>query len=201
MSEEDRPQPSKWQVLHERGLDLEDRDIDFIIEHIVAGTRDTLDYFEIKNSDWPKVIFSDNLDTPGYIPDQDALNIPLPYLKRVGKLGVALSGHQQMVYQLPNSEPLNIPYSHWLRLVGREETVHHLQKTGLSQLNARYPQQDPSSLSQLDRLMCDIEVEARNIVDKISVKLREKPTWQGLDDHLQKAYLDKYCQVPILVDS
>ncbi len=181
-------------MLHERGVDLEDIDIDFITDNIVTGAKEALRFLEQESADWPKVMFSSNQDTIGYTLDKEAINIPVPYLKEMKKIGKPLQEYLQTVYTLPGKEPLQIPYSQWLKLAGREETVHHFQKKGLPQLKVNYTKHDPSRLTEIDMLLCDIEVEARRIVDEICVALNETPLWKDFDDYLAKSYPSKYNQ-------
>jgi hypothetical protein len=131
------------------------------------------------------------MDTIGYAPDQEAINIPVQYLNKIASVNNPLTDHQQMVYAIDGKE-VSIPYSHYLKLVGREETVHHFQKVGHPNLKVQYSVTNPAGLSQVDRLLCDVEVEARKVVDAISINLGEKPIWAELDTYLSQQFPDRY---------
>lgn len=185
------PEISQWQQLHDRGVTLKDKEIDFITSGIVDGSKEALDFLGQPHNEWPKVIFSDDMDTIGYVPKQQVINIPVPYLNKMAAVEDSLTNHQQMVYTIGRKE-VSIPCSQYLKLVGREETVHHFQEVGHPNLKVQYSTTSPAGLSQVDRLLCDIEVEARKTVDAISVKLGEQPIWAELDTYLSEQYPDRY---------
>ena len=185
------PEVSQWKRLHDHGVILKDTEIDFITNGIVDGSNEALKFLGQSDYEWPKIIFSDDMDTIGYVPRQQVINIPVQYLNKMAAVKNPFSDHQQIVYTIAGKE-ISIPYSQYLKLAGREETVHHFQEVGHPSLKAKYSAISPAELSQVDRLLCDIEVEARKTVDAISIKLGEQPIWANFDTYLSQQYPDRY---------
>lgn len=185
--------PSRWQQLHERGVVLADQEINFITDHIVAGANEALRYLEQASNGWPKVIFSDDMDTIGYALEQESINIPVPYLNKMARVEQPFMEHQQIMYII-DGVPVLVPYAKYLKLAGREETIHHFQKKGHPRLHAHPSIISPASLSPIDRLLTDIEVEARKQVDEMSSQLGEQPLWAQLDAYLAVQYPNRYNQ-------
>ncbi len=190
---EQLPSPSKYQVLHERGVKLDDEKIDFIVELMTMGIKDVYDYLEIDEKERTLgFISSENLDRIGYALDQKAINIPIAYLNSLAEANKQLE-HISVALKFIQESSEEIPFAAWLRNAGREETVHYFQHLGNLKLHASVPDGEKyMHASELERVLCDYEAEARAVVDKIAEQLGENPIWKELDDFLKKNYPERY---------
>ncbi len=182
---------SKYKILHERGVELKDSDIELIISELAAGARDTQEFLGNLEDSELNFISSDNLDKIGYVPDQQTINVPLPYFKSIESLNIDLLEYKQKIGEIQGQNLGEVDYQIYLRNAGREEAVHHYQNVGHEKLKAKL-REEVNSLSDLDRLLCDVEVEARRVVDEIAISKGEEPIWEKLDQTLQELFPERY---------
>ena len=189
---------SKYQLLHERGVKLPDKEIDFIVSQLELGSRDALKFLDREHDQypWPRLIASDNLDRNGYVPEQKVINIPVPYMNELAATPTSLATRTERLYTIhPTGLQKSVPYNYSLRLGGREETIHHYQNVGHPLLKAQNIITEGSEhIPPEDKILCDIEVEARKIVDQICLAHGEDPIWKPFDDYLQRARPEAYNQ-------
>ena len=184
----DNPNPkeastSKYATLHERGVILEDEQIDLITSFIEAGAEDAKIHLGQDRDLWCNFISSETGRYPGYVPDErEAINLPINWLNQLANTD--LLNDQVVVWSIPEVELENImSWSRWLRVMGREETIHHYQHTKLPGLIHEFSTTaSPEKTStQAQTRWQPYEIEARKLVDEISVAKGEPPVWRLFD--------------------
>lgn len=181
---------SKYAILHEQGVKIEDELIDFIVNTISLGIEDARTHFE--RNDVLNLITSDNQQNIEYVKGQNTVAIPISFYKEFEGLTPPYD------FDSPNHVvgksvgfPEQICLRSYLRNVGREEMVHFFQDLGDVHLKSSLTD-SINYLSPIDRFLCDAEVEARSVVDKIATENGEIPVWENIDKSLKKNYPDKY---------
>ena len=145
-------EPSKWQILHERGVTISDERIDQVIGALEGGAKTAQRGLHCEGSRWPHFVFSDNHDAIGYAPAEQAINVPIAYLN-------------SLTFPLDKGEiPLerggSIPFLYWLEIVGRAFTVMHYQHIGHPDLHAPYDatqsEQSPACIAEIQFVVDEI---------------------------------------------
>lgn len=189
---EDDQRSSQWQMLHDRGVRLDDDGIDFITSNLSKGIELARLDLNIPPEEPIRCIFSDNQNTIGYAVVQDVINIPVPYLNRIANAKTDINSIKVSI--IIDEFQLEIPYQVWLEAAGIEEVIHMYQKRGHSTLIKiiKKDLETESILSSLQLLLLDVEVEARKNVDRILKKSGRLPIWEELDKYLLDNYSDSY---------
>lgn len=185
---------SKYQMLHERGVILPDRDIDLIVFSVEQGSKETLQWLGVQNDSWPHLISSDDEDgRVGYAHKLRMINLPIVFLNKLAN-GLPLDLHRVCLYsRMPLKMRKEISLLRWLVLVGREETIHHYQNIGHPLLKTRVdPNYNYLTIGPLDEPLVEQEVEARLVVDQICLAHGELPVWQEYDQYLQASLGERY---------
>lgn len=184
---------SKYRVLHERGVELDDESIDFIVATISEGFTDTCSFLGRSDGEL-HFICSDNLRNIGYVPNETGpVNIPLAFFKDLEQHGTKVDPELPFTIATISGKPYQIGLRHYLISAGREEAVHYFQHRGDTHLRAEIDSDGfVEQLSPLDRLSCDVEVEARSVVDKIARTKGEPLVWERVDAELRRLFPDKY---------
>ncbi len=186
-----RKYKSKYAILHKRGLKLKDADIEFIVLEITNGFKDTQEYLGRSKDPGPNFICSANLTRIGYVSDQQVVNIPMHFLKHFEILRTPLSESKAELLHFDDEWYGRIDSRLWLRNAGREEAIHHYQNIGHPKLQSKLDDKI-GGLTDLGRLLCDVEVEARMVVDQIAISKSEVPMWQKFDHRLKSFYEEFY---------
>jgi len=179
------------------GLPMADTHIDRVVDLIGLGSDQALEYLEIDSLPfaWPTFHFSIADQPFGYWPIFRRLVAPIPYLNYMSGLLQANSWDGlQIRPEMPGGSPTSLE-AHLID-VGREETVHMAQHLTLSaELLVRC---DPEhmewlvSASELERNLCAVEVEAREVVDAVRIRYGAAPRWRPFDAHLRRAHPLQY---------
>jgi hypothetical protein len=184
---------SHWQGLHERGLNLKDEKIDFVTNHFCLGIQDVYTYLNIDVRDRNLgILFADDVKKIGYVEDLRKANIPFPFLKELEQFVDPINEITITVWT-DGLDTFKVWLSTYLRNAGREEAIHHYQTKGHPLLNASLPSIIKyKNATEIGRLLCDLEVEARTITDQIAILNNEAPMWKILNEKLEKRYPDRY---------
>ena len=181
-----------YQSLKDKGLKLSEEDFNAIVGAIKQGAEDVKQYLEINNDSWPKFSFSDNIDAMGFSSQNDTINIHISYLDHVSENETPLKFRDQLACFAPDKFYMIFKYLYWLRLFGREETIHYYQKHGNPKLKVSFPNTFPKSLSTKTFLLSDVEVEARKAVDVVATLNNENIVWKPVDEYLKTNFSNYY---------
>lgn len=178
--------------LRGNGLQLSEKDFEFILDILTQGANDAKKYLNVTSDPWPKFIFESSVPVLGYSATDDAISISLEHLNQSGSRQTLLEYKDQLICFMPDVFYIIVKYTHWLRLLGREATVHRYQKIGNSLLKKKFPETIPASISQKALILSDIEVEARTITDAIAIERGENPIWNKFDAYFAKNHAEYY---------
>ncbi len=178
--------------LKKNGLQLPEKDFRLILDALMQGVNEAKKYLNVASDHWPKFIFQTDAPVLGYSAKDDAISISLEHLNQSGSWQTPLEYKDQLLCFMPDVFYIIVKYIYWLRLLGREATVHRYQKIGNSFLKKKFPKTIPASISQKALILSDIEVEARAITDAIAVGIGETPTWNHLDAYFAKNHAEYY---------
>jgi len=181
-----------YQSLKDKGLKLSEEDFSTILDAVTQGAEDVKRYLGTTNDPWPKFLFSDSIDALGFSSLEDAINIHLTYLNHISENETPLKFRDQLACFVPDKFYVIFKYLYWLRLFGREETIHYYQKRGNPLLHAPFPNAFPKTLSAKTFLLSDVEVEARKTVDKVASLNNENIVWKPIDDYLSTNFSEYY---------
>lgn len=180
--------------LREKGVVLQEGDIRFVLSNFQEGMDDTRVF--LGRSDEIKLTHSRFLGEIGFDAGKCAIEIPIVFFNCFTNVDVPLGEHFIEIDFSPpfyfQKRPRKIPFSYFLRLVGREEAVHFFQRKGDPRLQAAIYFAPPEDLSSVSKQLCDVEVEARQIVGEICVGSGEEPFWVDYDDLLTDLYPHHY---------
>jgi hypothetical protein len=160
---------------------------------VERGAEEVKNYLGMaKDTAWPKYLFSDSVSVLGYSSQFDAINLPMRYLNMIAANTQALQFKDQMTFYIQDKFFVILKYVYWVQLFGRESTVHHYQKIGNPKLQTQFPSNYTSSLSLNALFMSNIEVEARKIVDELTVARGLKPVWKDVDEYFAQKFPEYY---------
>ncbi len=184
--------PADYNSLKSKGLLLTEVDFSQIINSLIAGSHEAKKYLNVENESWPKFNFSNDISALGYSAEHDAICLSINYLNQLAGNLIPLQYKDQLVLFMPDTFYIIIKYLFWLKLLGRESTIHRYQKKEHQLLKARFPKdQSPSQTSKL-MLLSDIEVEARDVSDKIALVHNEIYLWKNVDTYFSQNYPEHY---------
>lgn len=176
----------KYSTLRERGVMLEDEQLDGIVRQIDLGIDDVKLFLNIREDKWGRIISSENGVCPGYVPDdRQSINLPIAFLNNLKE--VDLEKDTMQLWDIPETgAKLTMTWARFLRIMAREETIHHYQHVGHSRLTASI---DSYASPELDKVPINYhlephEVEARKIVDEICESMNEPLVWRVYDAYL-----------------
>lgn len=178
-----------YNSLVKNGLKLSESEFNLIHDSLVCGVREAQKYLNVPSDSWPKFIFDGNINVLGYSIQKDAVALPL---SQINTSPTPLEYKDQLLCFMPNVFYIIVKYVYWLKLFGREATIHRYQKIGTPLLKKQFPNKSPASIPRKTLLLSDIEVEARTIIDAISEQIGETPVWKNFDAFLSKNYPEHY---------
>lgn len=176
------PIVSKYAILHERGVVLEEDAINLVVSAIEQGVNEVKAFMGLEDDEWCTFISSENGHNPGYVPDErEAINLPIAWLNQLQNID--LKSQKVVVWSIPESDQqLEMTFDHWFTVMGREEAVHHYQHKEIGSLCRLGKSSSPETSNEEAGTRWEPhEVEARKIVDEISVNLGEDPVWRVFD--------------------
>ncbi len=181
-----------YKSLSETGLNLSEIEFNIILAEIQKGVLDVKNYLKILDDPNPQFSFLNNINTLGFSPVSDSINIRLDYLNLFAITQTPLEYKDQLVCFVPENFYVIVKYFTWLRLFGREETIHYYQYHDNPAVKVKFPDKFPEKFSPKSLLLSDLEVETRNIGDKIAIMNNEAPVWKNIDEYLSKNYPEYY---------
>ena len=190
---------SRYLELRSAGLRMFDADIDHVLDLLTQGAHQVFAFLEISPDElsWPAFMFTDQDRPFGYVFQLERLAVPIPTLNRIADCLETIPWAQLMNYPLGEGGP-PVHTEDSLRNVAREETVHMLQRRGVSdRLRARITPENTQwhrSASQIERELCAVEVEARETTDAIVAQQGGTPIWREYNVRLREKYPQQYGQ-------
>ncbi len=181
-----------FQLLTQAGLTISEDAFNLMKNNLLAGVEEAKLYLNAVEDEWPKFNFSNDAGALGYSGKDDAICISINHLNQAASRNTSLEYKDQLLLFVPDVFYLIVKYLHWLKLLGRESTIHRYQKHGNTKLNAKYPEALPGYLSNKLLLFSDFEVEARGAVDAIAEQSGEGPIWKNVDEYLEKTFAQYY---------
>ncbi|HSW88024.1 MAG TPA: hypothetical protein VLG12_02575, partial [Candidatus Saccharimonadales bacterium] len=128
-----------YQSLKNKGLKLAENDFNTVFSTIIQGHDDTKRYLNVENDPNPAFRISDEDVSMGFSKTQDAINIHLGYLNLLSKNTTPIEYRDQLTCFVPDKFYVIFKYLYWLRLFGRESTIHYYQKHGNPKLKIAFP--------------------------------------------------------------
>jgi len=183
---------SRFRVLHERGMALQDDVLDAIVAAIESGVDWASSFFRTEET--LSFIASDNQDWLGHAPDQKAINLPLPWLNWVASVARTPDALASFCLTVRVDDfRMEVSFQEYLKAAGIEEMIHHLQDVGHPLVQATLPRVAGSGRSfHLAMALSAHEVEARRLTDEILVARKQCPLWSDYDSYLLRVYRDRY---------
>lgn len=93
---------------------------------------------------------------------------------------------------IPDVFYIVVKYIYWLKLLGREATIHRYQKVGNPLLQVAFPENLPATFSTKQLLLSRLEVEARRVTDEITQLQGETPIWRSVDNYFSQKFPQFY---------
>ncbi len=184
--------PFDYKTLTHNGLQLPENDFNLILDSLTKGAEEAKKYLNVAADPWPKFNFSNDTLSLGYSTRDDAISLSLSHLNQAASRASQLEYKDQLIMFIPDVFYIIVKYIYWLRLLGREATIHRYQKIGNPLLHKQFPDTLPASVSRKALILSDVEVEARNIIDVIIRQLGENPIWENVDTYFSKNYPQYY---------
>lgn len=181
-----------YDSLVKNGLQLSESDFNLIHNSLAAGSQEAKKYLNISSESWPRFIFVSDIQVLGYASQHDAISLSLNHLNQEDLRKAPLEYKDQLLCFMPDVFYIIVKYTYWLKLLGREATIHRYQKIGNPLLKKQFPDKLPPSFSHKTLLLSDFEVEARRLTDAITEQLGENPIWKNFDAYLSKNYPHHY---------
>ncbi len=186
------PDTSDYKALSARGLLLPETDFKVITAEIKKGVLDCKNYLKTAEAAGPEFTFSDNINALGFSVSTGSINLRIDYLNLFVSSASPLEYKDQLVCFVPDKFYVIVKYFNWLRLFGREETIHYYQHFGNPQLHVKFPEEFPENFSPKSLLLSDLEVEARKVGDTIALTNNESPVWKNIDEYFMSNFPDYY---------
>lgn len=182
----------EFQGLTQAGLTVSEDTFNLMKNNLMAGVEEAKLYLNTVEEEWPRFNFSNDAGALGYSAKDDAICISINHLNQAASRSTSLEYKDQLLLFVPDVFYLIVKYLHWLKLLGREATIHRYQKLGNAKLNAKYPEIPPGYISNKLLIFSDFEVEARKAVDEIAAAGGESRVWENVDEYLEKNYSQYY---------
>jgi len=178
--------------LVKNGLQLPENDFNLIRDSLFKGCEEVKKYLGVENDPWPKFDFSNDIPVLGFYSKDDSICISVNNLNQQSSRSTPLEYKDQLIVFMPDVFYIITKYLYWLKLFGREATIHRYQKLGNPKLHVPFPESLPASFSAKLLLLSNIEVEARTISDAVAKEHEEVPIWENVNAYLSKNYADYY---------
>lgn len=192
---------SSRKSLLEFGIDLPEQEIRFVVLQVRAGISDTLVFLDRVGTVIP-IIHTNEFCGINFNPQESAVDIPRSeFCQWSEQYGIPFSGSEILLDVDPGLIPerikkpvvRKIALAKHLRIAGREEAVHFFQQEGHPLLKCSIDGSFPvDMLNGKAKYLCDLEVEAREIVDQICIANGEKPWNEEIDKLVQERYPEIY---------
>ncbi|MBN2095052.1 MAG: hypothetical protein JW727_03310 [Candidatus Aenigmarchaeota archaeon] len=169
---------SKYAQLHERGVDLSDAEIGFIVGNVSDGREMAMRWLDRVEDAPIGIISSENQFSIGYASKEQAINIPVYYLNTFVANTGPPSG-TRIAIGLPHGYSYEVPMDLYLKSAGAEATVFHYQHLGHPNLKTRLvtDQAILDKYTSEEVQLSDFFVEARKTTDKILVDNNLRPVY------------------------
>ncbi len=174
--------------LAKNGLQLPENDFNLIRDALTQGAQEAKNFLNAGDDQWLVLIFSNDTPTLGYSQEKDVICFSINLLNQQILRQSQLQYKDQLILFIPDIFYVITKYLNWVKLLGRESTIHHYQRTGSSLLKVKFPEKLPDAFSSRLLQLSDVEVEARSIGDKIAQVQNEIPMWKEVDAYLSKNY-------------
>ncbi len=184
--------PFDYNYLIKKGLTLSGEDFSLIHDSLITGANEAKKYLNVSNDLWPKFNFSNDSPTLGYNSLDDTICLSLNHINQAASRSTPLKYKDQLIMFMPDKFYIIVKYISWLKLLGREATIHRYQKIGNPLLYMKFPETLPSTLSTKLLIFSDVEVEARTVNDKIAAMSGEKPIWIKVNAYFSENYPQYY---------
>ena len=184
--------PFDYKSLTKNGLQLSENDYNLILDSLTNGAEEAKKYLGVTSDPWPKFNFSNDSLALGYSSRDDMICLSLSHLNQAVSRSSQLEFKDQLIMFIPDVFYIIVKYIYWLRLLGREATIHRYQKFGNPLLFKQFPDKLPASVSRKALILSDVEVEARKIIDAIILQKEENPIWENVDTYFSKNYPQYY---------
>ncbi len=181
-----------YNELIKKGLRLSEADFKVILNSLITGAEEAKKFLNASDDLWPKFNFSNDIAALGFSSKADAICLSMSNLNEQAGHLTPLEYKDQLIVFMPDVFYIIIKYLYWLKLLGREATIHRYQKIGNAKLHVQFPDKLPASFSPKLLLLSNVEVEARIISDDIASEQGENPIWKNVDDYLSKNYPQYY---------
>jgi hypothetical protein len=183
---------AEYQSLTQKGLQMSQEDFRKIIDTISQGAKEAMEYLGVQDDMWPAFTISDSIPVLGYSGKDDVIGFSMRHLNHITSSQTQLMYKDQLVCYIPDTFYIIIKYLSWLKMLGRESTIHRYQKLGNPMLKAQFPEVFAPELSVKLLLMSDIEVEARTACDEIAGKLGDLQLWQNVNAYFLEQFPQYY---------
>lgn len=181
-----------YKTLSQNGLQLSEVDFNVILKSLTIGAEEAKTFLNVASDIWPKFNFSNHTTSLGFSAKADAICLSMTNLNQQAVRIAPLEYKDQLIVFMPDVFYIIVKYLYWLKLLGREATIHHYQKVGSPKLRVQFPEKLPVSFSHKLLLLSNVETEARAIADEIAKVHDENPTWKNVDAYLSQNYPQYY---------
>lgn len=185
-------QTTDYNTLLSNGLKLSEADFKLILTLMTTGAEEAKTYLNVPADNWPRFNFSNETHTLGYSSSNDAICISINHINQAAARSTQLEFKDQLVMFIPDKFYLIEKYTYWLKLLGREATIHRYQKAGNPRLHIPFPAALPQGFSIKLLFLSNLEVEARKAVDEIAQNNKERPVWNNVDNYFSTNYPQYY---------
>lgn len=185
------PSSSQYQTLAATGLKLPEIEFNTILLEVEKGILEAKEHLKTTDTG-PQVTFSNDISAIGFSAEHDSINIRIDYLNLFASNHTPLDYKDQLVCFVPNKFYVIVKYLTWLRLFGREETIHYYQYHSNPHLKIKFPEKFPELFSPKSLLLSDLEIEARTIGDSIALANNDNPIWKNIDEYLAANFPEFY---------
>lgn len=181
-----------YSSLAQKGLQLSEKDFKLILDSLTTGAIEAKNYLNVTSDSWPKFNFSNDIHSLGFSSKDDAICISLNHLNHVANRSTQLEFKDQLIMFIPDKFYIIQKYTYWLKLLGREATIHRYQNIGNLALQVKFPKSIPITFSSKLLLLSNLEVEARTILDAVTLQKGESPVWKNVDIYLSQNFPQFY---------
>lgn len=181
-----------FKSLSANGLLLPEESFKLILDQLTKGANEAKNFLNAQNEDWPKFNFSKDTHTLGYSVNDDAICVSINHLNQALARSTQLEFKDQLLMFIPDLFYIIVKYIYWLKLIGREATIHRYQKIGNPELHIPFPKSLPITFSPKLLLFSNLEVEARTMLDAVNQHNGENAIWKNVDVYLSQKYPQYY---------
>ncbi len=181
-----------YNSLSAKGLRLSEHNFNLMLNFLVEGANEVKSYLGVVSDDWPKFNFANDINTMGYSRGHDAICLSINHLNQAVDRSDKIEFKDQLIMFIPDVFYMVVKYIYWLKLLGREATIHHYQTIGNPKLHVQFTGNTSPALSPKQLLFSCVEVEARGITDEITQQQGETPIWARVDAYFSQKFPQYY---------